>query len=154
MKRILVTVCLAAVVAVPAAIAADANERAIKARRGTMQVRVFNAGPLFAMAKGKMAYDAELASTLANNLSLQAKMNAGRMWPKGSDNTAYKGKTRARPETWSTYPAVADKGKAYGEAVAKLASSAGNGVDALKTGVRNLGKACDSCHDDFRAKDF
>ena len=154
MKRILVTVCLAAVVAVPAAIAADANERAIKARRGAMQVRVFNAGPLFAMAKGKMAYDAELASTLANNLSLQAKMNAGRMWPKGSDNTAYQGKTRARPEIWSTYPAVADKGKAYGEAVAKLASSAGNGLDALKAGVGDLGKACSSCHDDFRAKDF
>ncbi len=33
-----------------------------------MQLRSFNAGPLFAMAKGQMAYDAELAKTLANEL--------------------------------------------------------------------------------------
>jgi len=155
MKRFLATVCLTTFLAAPVAIAADdANEKAIKARRAAMQLRVFNAGPLFAMAKGKMPYDAELASTLANNLSLESQMNSGRSWPKGSDNGAYNGKTRARPEIWSTYPAVADKGKAYGQAVAKLATSAGNGLDGLKAGIGDLGKACKSCHDDFRAKDF
>ncbi|MDH3451925.1 MAG: cytochrome c [Gammaproteobacteria bacterium] len=157
MKHFLVTVCLASLLAAPAAMAAeDANEKAIKARRGAMQVRVFNAGPLFAMAKGEMAYDAELASTLAKNLSLETQMDAGRMWPKGSDNAnaAYKGKTRSLPEIWSTYPAVSDKGKAYKEAVTKLNASAGNGLDALKAAVGDLGKACKGCHDDFRAKDF
>jgi cytochrome c556 len=133
--------------------AADANEKAIKARRGDMQLRSFHAGPLFAMAKGKMPYDAKLASMNAKNLSLLVQMNNGAAWPKGSDNKAYSGKTRARPEIWSN-PAVGEKGKAYKDAVMSLASSAGNGLDALKSSVGDLGKACKGCHDDFRAKDF
>ncbi len=154
MMRILVTAILAAVLAAPATAAEDENEKAIKARRGAMQVRGFNAGPLFAMAKGTLAYDAELASMLANNLSLEAQMNGGRMWPKGSDNTAYAGDTRALPEIWSTWPKVRDAGKQYADAVAKLAADAGKGPDALKAAVGDLGKACKGCHDDFRAEDF
>ena len=53
-----------------------------------MQVYSWNIGILGSMAKGKMPYDAKLASTLANNLSLVAQMNNGRAWPKGSDNQA------------------------------------------------------------------
>jgi len=156
MKHFLVTVLVATFLTTPlAALAADdANEKAIKARRGAMQMRGFNAGPLFAMAKGKMAYDAELAKTLANNLSLETQMNNGRMWPKGSDNAAYKGKTRSLPEIWSTYPKVSDAGKAYKQAVTKLVANAGNGLDSLKAAVGDLGKSCKGCHDDFRAKDF
>lgn len=156
MKHFLATVLAATFVTAPiAAMAADDdNEKAIKARRGAMQMRSFNAGPLFAMAKDKMAYDAELAKTLANNLSLETQMNNGRMWPKGSDNVAYKGKTRSLPEIWSTYPKVADAGKAYKQAVTKLVANAGNGLDSLKSAVGDLGKSCKGCHDDFRAKDF
>jgi cytochrome c556 len=128
----------------------DPNINAIKARQGLMQLRNFNAGPLFGMAKGKISYDAELASTLANNLLLQTKLNMGSAWPEGSDNVAYKGKTGALPEAWSTYPKVAEKGKAYVKAVEELAGAAGNGVDALKSKIGALGKSCKGCHDDFR----
>jgi cytochrome c556 len=154
MKRTLVTLFVAASLTAPVIAADDPNEKAIKARRGEMQMRSFNAGPLFAMAKGKMAYDAELAKTLANNLHALTKLDNGRMWPQGSDNATYKGKTRAKPEAWTTYPEVANKGKKFQEAVVKLVSSAGNGLDALKAGVGDLGKSCKGCHDDFRAKDF
>jgi cytochrome c556 len=130
----------------------DPNINAIKARQGLMQLRNFNAGPLFGMAKGKISYDAELASTLANNLLLQTKINMGRAWPKGSDNVAYKGKSGTLPEAWSTYPEVAEKGKAYVKAVEDLAAVAGNGVDALKSKIGALGKSCKGCHDDFREK--
>ena len=136
----------------PALAAKDPNINAIKARQGLMQLRSFNAGPLFGMAKGKISYDAELASTLANNLLLQTKLNMGRAWPKGSDNVAYKGKTGALPEAWSTYPKVAEKGKAYVKAVEDLAAVAGNGADALKSKIGALGKSCKGCHDDFREK--
>ena len=132
--------------------AKDPNLDAIKARQGSMQLRAFNAGPLFGMAKGKIVYDAKLASTLANNLLLETKLNMGRAWPKGSDNVAYKGKTGALPETWSTYPEVAEKGKAYVKAVEELAAVAGNGVDALKSKIGAIGKSCKGCHDDFREK--
>ena len=137
---------------IPAFAAKDPNEKAIKARQGVMQLRAFNAGPLFGMAKGKMDYNAELASTLANNLVLLNKMDSSRQWPKGSGNDAYSGKTAALPEIWSTYPEIAEKGKAYVNAVTELAAVAGNGVDALKSKISALGKSCKGCHDDFREK--
>jgi len=117
-----------------------------------MQLRSFNAGPLFGMAKGKIDYNADLASTLANNLILLNKMDSSRQWPKGSDNDAYSGKTAALPEIWSTYPEIAEKGKAYVKAATELAAVAGNGVDALKSKINALGKSCKGCHDDFREK--
>jgi len=149
------TICLAIIglsLMIPAFAAKDPNLKAIKARQGVMQLRSFNAGPLFGMAKGKIAYDTELASMLANNLLMMTKINNGRAWPKGSDNVAYKGKTTSLPEIWSTYPEIADKGKAYVKAVTELAAVAGNGVDALKSKIGALGKSCKGCHDDFREK--
>jgi cytochrome c556 len=149
------TICLAIIglsLMIPAFAAKDPNLKAIKARQGVMQLRSFNAGPLFGMAKGKIEYDAELANMLANNLLMMTKINNGRTWPKGSDNAAYKGKTTALPEIWSTYPEVAEKGKAYVKAVTELAAVAGNGVDALKSKIGALGKGCKGCHDDFREK--
>ena len=138
--------------ALPVIAAKDPNLNAIKARQGEMQLKSFNAGPLFGMAKGKIEYNAELASMLANNLLLQTKMDMGRAWPEGSDNMAYEGETDALPEIWSTYPEVAEKGKAYVKAVTELAAVAGNGVDALKSKIGALGDGCKGCHDDFREK--
>ncbi|MCP4430787.1 MAG: cytochrome c [Gammaproteobacteria bacterium] len=130
----------------------DPNLKLIKARQGEMQLRSFNAGPLFGMAKGKIAYNAELASTLANNLATQLKLDMGRAWPKDTDNVAYKGKTTALPKIWTTYPDIAEKGKAYARAVNELAAVAGNGLDALKSKIGALGKGCKGCHDNFRKK--
>jgi len=127
-----------------------ATKSAIKARQGLMQVYSFNMGLLSAMAKGDMDYDAELASLAANNLSALASMDTGAMWPQGSSNENHK--TRALPEIWSTFPKVAEKGKAMVEASAALASVAGDGLDALKGGMGDVGKSCKGCHDDFRAK--
>lgn len=135
---------------IPAFAAKDPNLKLIKARQGEMQLKSFNAGPLFGMAKGKVEYNAELAAMLANNLLLQTQLDMGRAWAKGTDNVAYEGKTAALPEAWSTYPEIADKGKAYVKAVTELAPVAGNGLAALKSKISALGKGCKGCHDDFR----
>lgn len=128
----------------------DPNEKAIKARQGEMQLRSFNAGPLFGMAKGQIEYDAELASKLAGNLKLMLDLDNGRAWAAGSHNEAYPGKTTALPKVWDTYPEISEYGKNYAKAVSELAAVAGNGLDALKPAVGDLGKACKACHDDFR----
>ena len=96
MYRLLLAVvcCVTTVIGSTAALANDPNEKAIKARRGEMQMRSFYAGPLFGMAKGKVEYNAETAQTMADNLAGLAKLNNGAMWPQGSDIGAYKGKTR------------------------------------------------------------
>ena len=130
----------------------DPVEKAIKARIAAMTLRSWNAGPLFGMAKGDVEYDAELAGALANNLKVEAHMSNGSMWPGGSDNTAYKGKTRSLPEVWTTWPAVGDAGQAYKDATVALAAVAGDGLAALQSKIGDLGNACKGCHDDFRGR--
>ncbi len=151
--RPITIVCLAIIgfsLTIPAFAAKDPNLKLIKARQGEMQLKSFNAGPLFGMSKGKIEYNAELAASLANNLLLQTQLKMGRAWAEGTDNVTYEGKTGALPEIWSTYPEVAEKGKAYVKAVTELAPIAGNGLDALKSKMGALGKGCKGCHDDFR----
>jgi cytochrome c556 len=136
----------------PGIAADDPNLKLLKARQGEMQLRSFNVGPLFGMAKGKMDYNAELASTLANNLKTQLGLDVGRAWKQGTANDAYPGKTTALPKIWTTYPEVKDYGKKYASAINELAAVAGNGADALKSKMGAVGKACKGCHDEFREK--
>jgi cytochrome c556 len=136
----------------PGMAAKDPKMKAIKARQGEMQLRAFNAGPLFGMAKGKIEYNAELASKLAGNLKLMLDLDNGRAWAKGSDNEAYPGKTTALPKVWTTYPEISEYGKKYASAVKDLAAVAGTGADALKSKMGALGKSCKGCHDEFREK--
>ncbi len=127
--------------------------KAIKARQAEMTLRSFNAGPLFGMAKGDIEYDAELAATLANNLLTLTAVKNGRMWPDGSDNEAWPDDTRSLPEIWTTYPAIADRGKEYLEAITALAEVAGNGLGELRSVIGDVGQSCKGCHDDFRAEE-
>jgi cytochrome c556 len=153
--RHITIICLAIIgfsLTIPAFAAKDPNLKLIKARQSEMQLKLFNSGPLFGMAKGKIEYNAELAAMLANNLLLQTKLDMGRAWAKGTDNDAYFGETAALPEIWSTYPEISEKGKAYVKAVTELAPVAGNGLAELKSKIGALGKGCKGCHDDFREK--
>ena len=138
--------------ALAASAAKDPNEKAIKARQAVMTLQSWYAGPLFQMAKGDMDYDAAMAKTYAEHLNMVANAEGGAMWPPGTDNGAYEGKTRALAEIWTTYPEVAKKGEALSEAAAALAAVAGDGLDALRSKIGPVGKACKGCHDDFRAE--
>ncbi len=132
----------------------DPVEKAIKARQSYFQLVSFNAGPLFGMAKGNVAYDAKKAQEFANNLLALTSLKNGAMWPKGSDNVAKKGKTRALPAIWESNSKIGDASKAFKTAVTELAGVAGNGADALKSKVGALGASCGGCHKPFRAKEF
>lgn len=134
----------------PVSAAKDPEESAIDARQAEMQLRAFNAGPLIAMAKGDIPYDAEMASMLANNLKLLVSLDNGRAWMKGTSNEDYPGKTEALPAVWESGSEIGDRGKAFAKAVNELADTAGQGLDAMRPGVVNLGDACKACHDDYR----
>jgi cytochrome c556 len=125
---------------------------AIYARQSIMSLRDWNVEPLFAMAKGDIEYDAELAAALANNLKAELSMNNDRMWPQGTDNDSddYFDETAALPENWSNYPAAVEAGQVYVEAINALADQAGNGLDALRSTIGDVGDGCQGCHDDFR----
>lgn len=131
----------------------DPNLLLIEARKGEMEVRALNVTPLFAMAKGKMPYDAEKAAKYANNLKLLLALDMGDAWAAGTGKDKYPDKTHALPEIWSTYPKVAEAGKEYAAAVEALAAVAGTGVDGLKAKIGDVGQGCKGCHDDFREKE-
>lgn len=150
--RIMGMVILGMTLATPVFAAKDPNLGLLKARQGEMQLRSYNAGPLFGMAKGKIEYDAEKAQKLADNLKMLMDLDMGRAWAGDTGNDKYPGKTTALPEVWTTYPEIAEYGKRYAQAVNELAGEAGNGLDALRSKVGPLGKSCKGCHDDFREK--
>lgn len=131
-----------------------AFKKQIKGRQAVMQVYSYNLGLLGGMAKGKSPYDAKIASAAANNLLATASMDNSTMWPAGSgaDADGLKGKTRAKPEIWSTYPKVGEKGKNLKDALVKMAAEAGNGLDAVKANMGAVGKGCKGCHEDFRTE--
>lgn len=143
---------LAISLASPAFAAKDPNKSTIKARQAEMQLRSFNVGPLFAMAKGKVDYNAEMASKLAGNLKLLLDLDNGRAWAKGTGKDNYPDESDALPKIWTTYPEIGKYGKKYKEAVTQVAAVAGNGLDALKSKIGMLGKSCKGCHDEFREK--
>ena len=139
-------------VAVSALAAGDPNEKAIKSRKAVMTLQSWYAGPLFGMAKGDLDYDADMATANAAALHTMATIKGDMMWPPGTDNGAYEGMTRALPEVWSTWPAAGEKAQALSDATAALSGVAGDGLDALRSRIGAVGKACKGCHDDFRAE--
>ena len=134
------------------AVAAD-FEKPIKARKALMQMYSWNLGLLGAMAKGAVPYDAEKAKAAADNLAVLVTMGDGRLWPQGSDSTALPGKTRAKAEAWTTWPAIMEKDKAMREAAAKMAEVAGNGLEAVQGQMKAVGGGCGGCHKQYREEE-
>ena len=132
------------------AIANDPMEKAIKARKAQMQLYAWNLGQLGAMAKGAVPYDAAAASAAADNLLAVVSLNGMTMWPQGSDSTAMAGKTRAKVEAWTTWPAIGKKSEAMTAAATQMAAAAGGGLDSLKGAIGEVGKGCKGCHEEYR----
>ena len=151
LKRIMSWGAIALVCLSPAAPAEDdPNLLLIEARQGEMEVRALNVTPLFAMAKGKMPYDADKAAKYAKNLQTLLTLDMGEAWAPGTGKDKYPKESTALPEIWSTYPKIAEAGKAYAEAVNALAAVAGDGLEAMQSKIGDVGKGCKGCHDDFR----
>jgi len=148
-----VKVILAAVALSTIGLTANAGDfdKTIKARKAYMQVIGFQMGNLGAMAKGRVPYDAKAARAYADNMLALAKMDTRSLWPKGSDNVANPGMTRAKLKAWSTYPKIKEANDAWAAASMKLAAAAGGGLDSLRGAMSAVGKSCGSCHKPFRA---
>ena len=152
--KLFAAAALAVVSLSPALTAADGHaEKAIKARKSLMQLYAWNLGLLGGMAKGVVEYDAEKAQAAANNLAVLVTMGDGRMWPQGTDSTAMPGKTRAKAEAWTTWPAIMEKDKAMREAAAKMAEVAGTGLEAVQANMKAVGGACGGCHKPYREEE-
>lgn len=135
----------AAAFVVTAAQAQLKPEESLKMRQGLMQTVKFNFAPMGAFAQGKGDLPADAANRAAN-LSDLARI-APSAWGKGTE--ALDG-AKTKPEAFTS----ADFAKGWevlGAAAGKLAVAAkGGDADAIKAASGEVGKACKSCHDNFK----
>lgn len=110
-----------------------------------------NFGPLGAMVKGEMPWDDATVKTLAQDLATLSEMDVSRAFAPGSEQ----GKTRAKPEIWEDMDDFKTKFGDLQNALVALAEVADSGDrGAIATAVGETGKACKSCHDEYKAKDY
>ena len=132
---------------------ADTEERAIATRQGFMKLVVWEAGPLYGMAKRHVAYDAEAAAAHAANLTALSQYPYPGLFLPGTSKTDRPGKTCALAVIWEDTAKIWKAFENFQAAVAALADVAGDGQPALAAAVGEMGKACGGCHNPFRAKD-
>lgn len=140
----------AVTLALPAAAQQFAKpEDAIKYRQAAFTVMVAHFSRLGAMANGKIPFDAKVAAADADVVAAVNHLPFAGFVP-GSDRG---GNTEAKPEIWQQRAKFDDDAKKMQEAVANLVTAAKSGsLDNLKTAFGPAGRACKSCHDDFRQK--
>lgn len=151
--KLIAGACAGALVATLAVAQQSPEEKATEARQGLMRLIVWEAGPLFAMAKGDMPYDAAAAEVHARNLATLAQYAGHSLFLAGTSTEDLPGKTRALPTVWGN-PAKFETGfHNLREQTAVVVAEAGKGADELRAAVGELGNVCGDCHEAFRQKD-
>ncbi|MBK7060695.1 MAG: cytochrome c [Rubrivivax sp.] len=149
MKRLLLTLTAVAglATALPAAAQFQKPEDAVKYRESAMTVMANHFGRIGAMVNGRVPYDAGQAMSNAEIVAVMSKLPfAGFI-----DGTPGTKKGSASPKIWSDRAGFDGKAKKMQDEVAKLVVAArANNLDPLKAAFGEVGKACKSCHDDFR----
>jgi cytochrome c556 len=125
-------------------------QQQIKYRQALYTVLASNAGPIFAMASGKMPYDAAALSKRAERVNFVAGI-LPEAFPAGSDAGA---PTRALPKIWKDradfdqlMQDLSDK------AAALLTAAKTNDWKQIQPSVGALGDACKACHDKYKKKE-
>jgi cytochrome c556 len=132
--------------ALPAAAQFAKPEDAIKYRKSAMALEAAHFGRIFAMANGRVPFDAK---AVADNAEILAAVSKWQFtgFVEGSD----KGDTKAKPEIWTEADKFREKANKSQEDVAKLAAAAKTGnIDAIKAAAGPVGQSCKSCHDTYR----
>lgn len=134
-----------------AQLAPEQAERAVETRQSLLRVMVWNYGPLGAMARDRIEFDAERVATNAERLQALSRMlsDAFAADTRGSDVN-----TEALDRIWEQPNEFAAKIEANMEATENLVAAAQTGDEqAMREAIGRLGSTCGSCHDDFRVDD-
>jgi cytochrome c556 len=152
MKQAVPVIAALAVVGVfSTAVYAQTADRMIRYRQAVMSAQGHHMFQVLGgMVKGTRPYDKDAAVRSATYIDQLMEMP----WEGFAPGTERGAPTRAKPEIW-TNRAKWDKHIQDTKAeTKKLVSVAGNGLDALRTGVTSASRACNACHDDFQNKDL
>jgi cytochrome c556 len=144
----LILVAAAASFTVPASAQFAKPEDAVKYRKSAMFLMQQNFGRVAGMASGRLPFDAKVAADSAVVADFIAKLP----WPAyvlGTD----KGETRAKSEIWANKAKFDEYASKLQVETNKLVVATKTGsLDNIKVAVNATVGACNSCHDDFRAK--
>ena len=125
------------------------EQQAVNARHSHMQLYAFNLGALGGMAQGAIPYDAEIATSAAQNLVNLAGINQNRYWPEGTSSEDME-ESHALPALWDNMADYEAKHDALDQAAAALLQAAGTDQATLAAAMGAVGQACGACHESYR----
>ncbi|GHD28582.1 c-type cytochrome [Halioglobus pacificus] len=152
-KKLLVSLASAAAIAIsPLALSHfDDKEPMQSYRQSIFALMAMNFGPMGAMLKGEMPWDAEQFKRFAEDLDDVAELDVMRGFAAGTD----KGTTRAKPGIWDNMDDFEAKLVDLQTATEALSDAADAGDEAaIKAAFGDTGKACKACHDEYKSKDY
>lgn len=153
MNRLALTVIAAAatLTSVGAAAQFQKPEDAIKYRQSVMTVMGNHLGRVAAIAQGRVPFDAKVAADNAAIVVTMSKLP----WVAYGEGTDKGMPTRAKPEIWKEPAKFKDlQTKMMADAEKFEAAAKTGSLDNIKAALGPLGRACKSCHDDFRNEQY
>jgi len=146
MIRPLIAALVGLVAALPAAAQFQKPEDAIKYRQSAMAIQGNHLGRVFAMANGRVPFDAKVAAEQIEIVAMINKLQFA-AFVEGSD----KGNTKSKPEIWTDKDKFAAAVSKSQDDVLKLAAAGKSGnLDQIKAAVGAVAGSCKGCHDVFR----
>jgi cytochrome c556 len=149
--RKFVIAALAALVAAPvAALDGEQAQKATETRQSVLKVVGWNMGPLGAMARDLIPFDAALAARSAERIAWMTTMIPDAFRADTREHTL---ETEALPVIWQDYArfeTLAANAQASAEKLAEIAASGDEA--ATKKAIGALVDDCRACHNDFRVK--
>jgi len=153
LRSIPALVALAALALSPLAVSHyDDKEVHQSYRQSYFALMAANYGPMVAMVKGEIPWEENQMASYADQLAALATLDVLRGFADGSEQ----GTTRAKPEIWTNKADFEEKMNNLKTEVNALQAVANTGTDrkAIAAGVAATGKACKSCHDEYKSKDY
>jgi len=130
--------------------AATEAEKAVEYRKSVFHVMGHNFHPMAEMVKGKIDFDAEEFATRAERVAQLSHMPLEGF----KEGTADVGGSEAKAKIWDNWDDFQDKLTTLQEKSAELAKVAeGGDMEAIAPKFKAVGKACKSCHDDYKEED-
>jgi cytochrome c556 len=153
MKKILISLTLAATLATPLGFAKEASSEkqantAVDFRKALLQLVRSNMGPLGAMAKGQIDYDADVMTTNSLRIGQLASMMGDYF---ELDTRKFPVKTDARDVVWEEMDDFKSKTQDLINAAANLQEVAlAKDESNYRKAIGDLGSTCKACHDKFK----
>jgi len=155
MKKMLISLALAATLTTPFVTAKEASSEkqantAVQFRQAVLQLVRSNMGPLGAMAKGQIDYDAEVMRVNAMRIE-QLSLMMGDYFE--LDTRKFSLKTEAADAIWEEMGDFESKRQDMVDAAANLQKVAIAKDEAnYRSAIGTLGSTCKACHDKFKTE--